>query len=698
MQQPAPSDPLYFLPRTGEMAGLVRERDWSDTPLGPPVNWPQSLRMLVHMMLTTRFPMLIFWGPELITLYNDAFRPSLGDNGKHPSMLGQRGEDAWAEVWPVVGPMIHAIMDGSEAVWFEDQYLPIYREGKLSNAYWTYSYSPLLNDDGAVGGVLVTGSETTEQVLARQKAEESEIRFQSMAEDSDILIAVSNEAGQSTYLNRAWAELTGRSVTDLMDRGWVDLVHPDDREPFLNLYMSALSRQESFSGEFRILDRHGAYRWLWVKCPARFRPGSNGSTGTFAGYISSAIDITDRKQAEEALQTSETRLRSIITNASAAIGLFVGRNLIIELPNQPFIDIVGKGPDIAGKPLREVMPELATENQPFLHILDTVYTSGQPFHTFGSLVKIEREGVMTEGYYNIAYTPLRDVHDEVFAVLEIAIDVTEQIVAQQQLKASEAEYRQLATELEERVRQRTRDLERSNLDLMQFASVASHDLKEPLRKVQTFGTRLQEMLVDRLSEEETDLFRRMVGATIRMQTLITDVLRLSKFSDQTIDFEPVDLNAVVAQIRDDLELTIREQGAEVIADHLPTIQAIPGQMHQLLLNLISNGLKFQNGGVPQVRLYPVPVTDELVGQLGLPTPNYVVMAVSDNGIGFDPKYTDRIFGMFQRLHGKNQYVGTGIGLTIVKKIVENHGGTIDVQSEPGRGSTFRVALPVKRGV
>ncbi len=646
------------------------------------------------MMLTTRFPMLIFWGPELITLYNDAFRPSLGDNGKHPSMLGQRGEDAWAEVWPVVGQMIHDIMAGGETVWSENQYLPICREGQLSDAYWTYSYSPLLSDGGAVGGVLVTCSETTEQVLARQKAEESEIRFQSMAEDSDILIAVSNEAGQSTYLNRAWAELTGRSVTDLMDRGWVDLVHPDDREPFLNLYMSVLSRQESFSGEFRILDRHGAYRWLWVKCPARFRPGPNGSTGTFAGYISSAIDITDRKQAEEALQTSETRLRSIITNASAAIGLFVGRNLIIELPNQPFIDIVGKGPDIAGKPLREVMPELATENQPFLHILDTVYTSGQPFHTFGSLVKIEREGVMTEGYYNIAYTPLRDVHDEVFAVLEIAIDVTEQIVAQQQLKASEAEYRQLATELEERVRQRTRDLERSNLDLMQFASVASHDLKEPLRKVQTFGTRLQEMLVDRLSEEETDLFRRMVGATIRMQTLITDVLRLSKFSDQTIDFEPVDLNAVVAQIRDDLELTIREQGAEVIADHLPTIQAIPGQMHQLLLNLISNGLKFQNGGVPQVRLYPVPVTDELVGQLGLPTPNYVVMAVSDNGIGFDPKYTDRIFGMFQRLHGKNQYVGTGIGLTIVKKIVENHGGTIDVQSEPGRGSTFRVALPV----
>lgn len=556
------TDLFHFLPDKGEMAALIRQKDWSGTAVGPAANWPQTLRTLIQMMLNSRFPMLIFWGPELITFYNDAFRPSLGNNGKHPSLLGQKGEEGWAEVWAAVGPTIHNIMAGGEAVWFEDQYLPIYREGQLSDAYWTYSYSPVLNDGGTVGGVLVTCSETTKQVLVRQNVKESEARFQAMAEDSDILIAMSNEVAQSIYLNHAWEDLTGRSVTDLMNLGWVDLVHPDDREPFLNTYMAALSRQESFSGEFRILDKHGVYRWLWVKCPARFRPGLSGEKGTFAGYISSAIDITERKQ------------------------------------------------------------------------------------------------------------------------------------AQQQLEASESQYRQLATDLEERVRLRTRDLERSNLDLMQFASVASHDLKEPLRKVQTFGTRLQELLADRLNEEETDLFRRMVNATIRMQALITDVLRLSKFSDPTIRFESVNLNTVVDQIRDDLELPIREQGADLIVGHLPTVEAVAGQMHQLLLNLISNALKFQADKTPQICLELVPITDEVIRQLGLPSPNYVVIAISDNGIGFDPKYKDRIFGMFQRLHGKHQYAGTGIGLTIVKKIVENHGGAIDVQSEPGQGTTFWVALPI----
>jgi PAS domain S-box-containing protein len=565
-------DPLHFLPDKGEMATLIRQKDWSETPVGPPATWPQSLRTLVHMMLNSRFPMFIFWGAELITFYNDAFRPSLGNNGKHPASLGQRAEESWAESWPVIGPMMHNIMAGGEAVWVEDQKLPIYREGQMGYAYWTYSFSSVLNDEGAVGGVLVTCSETTEQVLARQKIKESEVRFQAMAEDSDILIAMSNEAAQSIYLNQAWADLTGRSVTDLMNLGWVDLVHPDDREPFLNTYLSALSRQESFSGEFRILDRHGAYRWLWVKCPARFRPnaavnsparpGPDGAKGTFAGYISSAIDITDRKQ------------------------------------------------------------------------------------------------------------------------------------AQQQLEASERMYRQLATELEERVRLRTHDLERSNLDLMQFASVASHDLKEPLRKVQTFGSRLQETLAGRLNEEETDLFRRMVNATVRMQTLVTDILRLSKLSDPTVRFEPVNLNAVVDQIRDDLELTIYEQEAELVVGHLPTVEAVAGQMHQLLLNLISNALKFQADKTPQIRLESVPITNEIIHQFGLPSANYAVITISDNGIGFDPKYKNRIFGMFQRLHGKNQYAGTGIGLTIVKKIVENHGGAIDVQSEPGQGTTFWVALPL----
>lgn len=148
---------------TGDMGRLTRDHDWSKTPLGPLDQWSLSMRTLVRMMLTSRFPMLIFWGPDLITLYNDAFRPSLGDNGKHPSSLGQPGHVSWEESWPTIGPMIDGIMKGREGVFVRDQKLPIKREGMKGYAHWTYSFSPLTDDKGAVAGVLVTCLETTEE-------------------------------------------------------------------------------------------------------------------------------------------------------------------------------------------------------------------------------------------------------------------------------------------------------------------------------------------------------------------------------------------------------------------------------------------------------------------------------------------------------------------------------------------------------
>ncbi|MBC8152284.1 MAG: PAS domain-containing protein [Bacteroidetes bacterium] len=274
------------------------------------------------------------------------------------------------------------------------------------------------------------------------------------------------------------------------------------------------------------------------------------------------------------------------------------------------------------------------------------------------------------------------------------LDITEQKRAETDLRTSEARYRDLSVELDQRVKLRTRDLERSNLDLMQFASVASHDLKEPLRKVQTFATRLEGMLAGRLYAEERDMFRRLINATERMNTLVGDVLRLSVLADQTVRSAPENLNAVINRIREDLELLIGERRAEVTNGPLPTVSAMPGQMHQLFQNLVSNALKFNTNPVPRIRIERTPLTEDLMRTFLLPTPNYVVIAVMDNGIGFDQKYADKVFVMFQRLHGRSQYAGTGIGLTIVKKIIDGHHGFIDVQSGLGQGTTFRVVLPM----
>lgn len=247
--------------------------------------------------------------------------------------------------------------------------------------------------------------------------------------------------------------------------------------------------------------------------------------------------------------------------------------------------------------------------------------------------------------------------------------------------------------LEQLVQQRTADLqrakdelERSNFDLIQFASVASHDLKEPLRKVQAFGTMLDVLLTNRLDEYERDLFARMISASSRMQALVDDVLRLSKLSDTSIDFEPTDLNMIMSGIRDDLEVTIRERGAVVLVGPLPTLMAVPGQMHQLFQNLISNALKFNTGPQPTVQISTLSNDKD--------SDNEVVVIVSDNGIGFDAKYKEQIFGMFKRLHGRSQFAGTGIGLTICKKIVDNHRGRIEADSSPGKGTTFTITLPI----
>lgn len=145
---------LSFLLGGGEMGSLTRSFNWSQTSIGSPESWPQSLRTTLNILLNAGFPMFLWWGNDLIQFYNDAYRPSLGNNGKHPQALGQRGEDCWPEIWPVVSPLINQVMEGGGATWNEDQLIPIYRNGKLEDVYWTFSYSPITNESGEIAGCL----------------------------------------------------------------------------------------------------------------------------------------------------------------------------------------------------------------------------------------------------------------------------------------------------------------------------------------------------------------------------------------------------------------------------------------------------------------------------------------------------------------------------------------------------------------
>jgi PAS domain S-box-containing protein len=239
-------------------------------------------------------------------------------------------------------------------------------------------------------------------------------------------------------------------------------------------------------------------------------------------------------------------------------------------------------------------------------------------------------------------------------------------------------------ETEEQLRQFAADLERSNQELEQFAYVASHDMQEPLRKIQAFGDRLKSRAGDHLDEQSRDYLERMQNAASRMQTLMQDLLAYSRVTSRAAPFAPVDLNVVVRDVLDDIETQIERTKGRVEVGDLPTLDADAGQMRQLFQNLISNALKFHHE-----RVAPLVKVDSARDGVAC------TITICDNGIGFDDRYAERIFGVFERLHGRGEYDGTGIGLAICRKIVEHHGGTIAARSTPGEGATFTMILPLQ---
>ncbi|MBN1960497.1 MAG: hypothetical protein JW841_06095 [Deltaproteobacteria bacterium] len=246
--------------------------------------------------------------------------------------------------------------------------------------------------------------------------------------------------------------------------------------------------------------------------------------------------------------------------------------------------------------------------------------------------------------------------------------------------------------LEQRVKERTAELfltteklKKSNQELEQFAYIASHDLQEPLRKIRAFSDRLQSRCGAALDSEGLDYMQRMINASTRMQTLINELLHYSRLTTKARPFQPVALSSLIKEVLEDLEVRIEENHAHIEVHDLPTIIADPLQIRQLFQNLISNALKFQR---PQVE--PLIIIKNIHNENDT---DFYNIEVKDNGIGFEMKYTERIFGLFQRLHGRSAYEGTGMGLAICRKIVERHEGTITATSEPGFGTTFLIRFP-----
>jgi signal transduction histidine kinase len=268
--------------------------------------------------------------------------------------------------------------------------------------------------------------------------------------------------------------------------------------------------------------------------------------------------------------------------------------------------------------------------------------------------------------------PIRNMQDEIIGGLLTWTDITQKKQAEQALEI----YAQ--------------QLERSNQELQEFAFVASHDLKEPLRKIDVFAERLKYNIGRELSDKNLDYLNRMQDATIRMRTMIDELLSLSRIITRGRPFVDVSLESVAQETLYDLEETIKKYKGKVEINSLPVIEADPAQMQHLLLNLIGNALKFHKPDTPpEIKLYAT------LAKV-LDSEAWIQLCVEDNGIGFSMEHVDRIFQPFHRLHGRGAYEGSGMGLSICRKIVERHGGSITAVSEPGKGSTFMVTLPVRQ--
>jgi PAS domain S-box-containing protein len=425
-----------FLKGGGELGMLTRNFDWSKTPVGTPDTWSQSLRLTVSMILKSRFPMFLWWGDDLIQFYNDAYRPSLGNNGKHPLALGQTGKECWPEIWDIIYPLIQQVRTTGEATWSEDQLIPIYRNGKLEDVYWTFGYSPIESESGRIEGVLVICTETTGKVQTQKSLEESEQRFRTMAESTDVLIATSDETSNATYFNKAWTDFTGRSMDELLNFGWADLIHEDDRQDFLDLYLKAFNKHEAWTGQIRMLNREGEYRWLLARGPVR-----KAADESFAGYISSSIDITEQIKALKATETSEQNLRSMVLQAPIGICVMDATSLVSEIVNDRFVEIAGKPyEDIAGKHYWDTFAEAKPYYEEALH---KVVKEGIPFSVNEVELMLIRHGKEENIYVTFVYAPLKDADGQVKKVTVWVLENTQQVTSRQKVEQSEMEIRSL---------------------------------------------------------------------------------------------------------------------------------------------------------------------------------------------------------------------------------------------------------------
>ncbi len=590
--------------------------------------------------------------------------------------------------------------------------------GADGNYRWILdSGSPMFDKKGVFEGFIGSVVDIDTRKLAEDAVRESEKRFRQLADSMPQIVWTANADGYTDYYNKQWYLLISDEQR-FGDDSFLVHVHPDDQVRCIESWREAVRTGEPLEIEFRFKVKYPAEAYRWFLVRARPIKNDNGQIIKWFGtctdidevknihldlenrvaertheisHKNKALEETTRELKEinqqlelrhEELRQSEERYLRMTNEVEDYSIILLSKDGYIENWNKGAEKIKGYTADeIIGMHFRLFYTYSDQQHGLAEKLLEDASLHGKS--TF------EGFRVRKDGSTFWAYTVLTALHNDkndIIGFSKVTRDLTKQKLTEDQLKM-----------YAEQLEQKNRELERSNSELSSFSYVASHDLQEPLRKIQAFGNLIQARDVANLSDTSKDYFERMVKAAVRMQNLIDSLLEFSRTTTARKNFELTDLNVLLDEVKKELGHRIEEKKAEIISAHLPTLTIIPFQFRQLLSNLISNSLKYSREGVtPVVEITAAYVkAKELKEKAAIPGKEYFRFKIKDNGIGFEQEYAEKIFELFQRLHGRNEYSGSGIGLAICKKIVENHHGFMRAESGVGEGATFYFFIPVK---
>jgi len=640
------------------MGKLTREFDWASTPLGRPDTWPHSLLTAVSIVLNSRFPMFIWWGNDLIQFYNDAYRPSLGNQGKHPAALGQRGEDCWQEIWPVIKPLIDQVLSGGESTWSEDQLIPIYRNNRLEDVYWTFSYSKLLDEQGAIAGVLVTCTETTKQITALREVNSAkqELEFAINAAnlgtwDLNPLTNrfIGNERLKSWFGLEEDAEIALSSATEV--------IIEQDRERVIESIAKAMQfGSDDYDIEYTILNPLNPQPRL-VRAVGKAIFNQEKEVVRFSGTLQ---DITKERDALKQLKDVHHGLelaldQSRLSKIAAQLGTF-DMDLIqgtLEWDDR-CRELFGISHHDEVSYERDFVNGLHPDDRArILNIIEDVFDKAK-----------------TDGKYDVEYRTVGAEDGRVRWVrakgktyfdagipsrfIGSVLDITEQ---------------------------KTDELRKND-----FIGMVSHELKTPLTSLKGYIQILNHKAKINADNFAINALSKADIQIGKMSQLINGFLNVSRLEAGkiSIDLKTVDLREIIEEIEEELKMISTTHLISIIANERIMVQADRDKIGSVISNLLGNAIKYS------------PLGSQI--EISCDTQDrFARVMVKDEGPGIKAQDRERLFERFYRVGGAESHTvpGFGIGLYLCAEIIARHNGEIGVTSEPGKGSTFYFLLPLK---